>query len=59
MRHMKAVHQDAQTTKVSTSSTTPSDDNNEDSDLPLETPCSHIELGVSPPQIAQGAYRFK
>ena len=44
MGHMKAVRQGTRTTKISTSSTTTSADDNEDTNLPLETPRSHIKL---------------
>ena len=44
MGHMKAVRQGTETTKISTGSTITSVDDNEDSNVPLETPRSHIEL---------------
>ena len=44
MGHMKAIHQGTQSKKVTRSINIKSDDNNEDNDLLLEEPRSHIEL---------------
>ena len=44
MGHMKAVRLGTWSTKISTSATTTSDDDNDESTLPLEAPRSHIEL---------------
>ena len=41
---MKAIHQGTKSTKLTTRTILESDSNNEDSDLPLEAPHSHIEL---------------